>query len=899
MIFVNFKYVILFILIVCLPFGGIISVSATEIEVTGNNFSGIQSAVNSANNNDIVKLKNQTYSASSNDNHIRISDKKNLIIQGPSSTSHATVDGKNICRIFAVSNTSTVTFKYISFVNGNSSTNSGAAILANGKITLDSCAFRNNKGESGAAIFLSVNANNSVISNCQFIGNRGIYPSTDNFIEGGAIDSHASYITIKGCLFESNTALNAGGALNFAASVGNQLINSNFTGNSAVSGGALRVSSSSLVIQNCNFNKNIATDGGAINSKNSLLTILSTNFNDNIASSKGGGVFSIVDKNNLPNNLNINSSNFNRNIGKIGGAIFSNTTLNIIKSVFDANKACIREVDSKGIVKTSITSLCNGGAVYTDGKTVITANSKFISNSAYNGGSIYSNADLNIALSSFDKNIASRSGGSIYASKALTVSSSIFSNNKANNNGGAICTVGVTVIKDKSSFTSNSGEWGSAIFSNNELKIYTTSFSKNKAKSRISISLPDGIRYNNLTKIKVILQGNDNIKSAIWHDKLGNVYIDGKKQNKNALLSNKVVKIDNKLTTKTNSKGEILINYKGILPSTSITKIYKFRADFNGDSLFYSSTNTIKTSTISKHLKKGIWNIKTYKINKYIYKVNKNGWYGGTKYNSQTKTWKWIKLNSKPGSSGKWTNLALSKNNKWLRTDIKAYTKTNSKTTLILLREAKATKTSIIPHTKMTYQITSTISSESGKIINKVVKNQDVFKQVNNNVYFLKESNISSFYNKYLVSYNKAPTNNPLIKAKVINILSSYIGEITPKTKANLLFNWVRDKITYPKSIYYNTKKMATGTLSSKVANCVDQSHLIIAMLRMVKIPAMYQNSAACKFSSGSVYGHCWAKTYVGGKWYSLDTTSKNNKFGIINNFVDLSGTQSLIKVSF
>jgi len=506
---------------------------------------------------------------------------------------------------------------------------------------------------------------------------------------------------------------------------------------------------------------------------------------------------------------------------------------------------------------------------------------------------------LTIASSTFDKNTAFRSGGTIYALNTLTISSSIFSNNKANNNGGAICTVGVTIVKDKSSFINNIGEWGSAIFSNNELKIYSTSFSKNKAKSRISISLPDGIRYNDLTKIKVTLEGNDNIKNAIWHDKLGNVYIDDKKQTKNSLLSNKVVVIDDKLSVKTNSKGEVLINYRGIIPSTSTTKTYMFKANFKGDDLFYSSINTIKSSVISKFLKRSIWNIKTYKLTKYIYKVNKNGWYGGFNYNSKTKTWKWTKLKSKPGSSGKWTNMTLSKNNKWIQSGIKAYTKNNYKGTLILSRETKATKTSIIPHMKTKYQIISTIKTENGKIIKQIVKNQDVLKQTNSNVYFLKESNMSSSYNKYLVSYYKAPTNNLLIKARVINILSSYVGEITPSVKANLLFSWVRDRIAYPKPMYFNTKKMATGTLSSKVANCVDQSHLMVAMLRMVKIPAMYQNSAACKFSSGSVYGHCWAKAYVGDKWYQIDTTGKNNRFGVINNFKDLSGTNSLITTDF
>ncbi len=894
---VNFKNVILFFLVLFIPFFGISSVFSAEIVVNGDKFINIQNNIESANNGDIIKLSAKTYNANSSNSQISVKNKKNIIIQGNSSTNRATLNGKNLCRILSIDKDSIVTLKYINFVNGNVSGGSGVAIRAHGKVTVTNCSFKNNNGESGAAINLAATASYSNILDCDFTENKGIYPASDNFIEGGAVDSHASHTTVKNCLFIGNYALNSGGALCFNGGTSNQLINSKFYNNNAFTGGALRVIGSNIQISGCLFDKNNASYGGAIFLKNSKVVINSSVLTNNFALNNGGGISNSVTNISVFNYLNIFSSNLDNNKAKNGGGIYSNSNLNIFKTCFNKNMAVIKTNNYKNTFNSTIN--CFGGGIYSSGKTYIANNSKFLNNSAYNGGAIFSNAYLNIFLTHFDKNMASRSGGSIYSINVMEIFSSNFLNNKAKCNGGAICTVAIATIKNNSKFINNSADWGSGIFSNNSLKLFSPSFSKNKANSHMAVSLPNGVMYNDLTKVKVVFWGHDNIKDAIWQDKNGEVYLNNKKLAKNNLIFGKKVTINGKYSSKTNKNGEINLNYKNV-PLSSQTKNYKFKVIFNGDNSYNSSENTIIVSAKSKIDKSSIWNIKSYKISKYQYKINKTGWYQSLSYNNKINDWNWVKLFFKPGISGNWSLMSLSSTKKWIITKAKPYTKANSNSQLIFLREVKSNNYSIVPQLRINYGITSIIKDKNSNVVGKIVKNQKVVKQADNNVYFLKDPNISSYYNKYLINYDKAPTNSPSIKSRVLNILNSHIGEITPRVKAELLFNWVRDNIRYPHPMYYNTAKKATGTLSSRVGNCVDQSHLLVSMFRMVKIPVRYQNYAYCLFNSGKSFPHCWAEAYVGGKWYEMDAVGSNNKFGIINNFKNRQGNKGpLITTSF
>lgn len=116
----------------------------------------------------------------------------------------------------------------------------------------------------------------------------------------------------------------------------------------------------------------------------------------------------------------------------------------------------------------------------------------------------------------------------------------------------------------------------------------------------------------------------------------------------------------------------------------------------------------------------------------------------------------------------------------------------------------------------------------------------------------------------------------------IVSLAQSITADLTSTyDKASAIFNWVRDNTTY--SYYYNTKKGAVKTLNTLSGNCVDQTHLLIALSRAAGIPARYRHGT-CNFSDGT-FGHVWAQLYVDGKWYAADTISNKNTFGVINNW--------------
>ena len=142
------------------------------------------------------------------------------------------------------------------------------------------------------------------------------------------------------------------------------------------------------------------------------------------------------------------------------------------------------------------------------------------------------------------------------------------------------------------------------------------------------------------------------------------------------------------------------------------------------------------------------------------------------------------------------------------------------------------------------------------------------------------KSSISEALRKYLAS-----TKNCQVKNKEIQDLAK---TLTSKLKSDYekgkkLFNWVRDNIQYKK--YRNTRRGAVKTLQTKKGNCVDQSHLLIALSRASGIPARYVKGGNCKFTSGFVSGHIWTQMYLNNKWVVADTTSSRNTLGNIRNW--------------
>ena len=132
----------------------------------------------------------------------------------------------------------------------------------------------------------------------------------------------------------------------------------------------------------------------------------------------------------------------------------------------------------------------------------------------------------------------------------------------------------------------------------------------------------------------------------------------------------------------------------------------------------------------------------------------------------------------------------------------------------------------------------------------------------------------------YLAASKNCQVDNAQIQALAEKLTS---GLTSDTAKATAIYNYVRDAISY--SYYYDTKYGAVGTLNAKNGNCVDQSHLLVALYRAADLPARYVHGT-CYFSlSGNTYGHVWTQVLIGDTWVVGDPTSTRNSFGSVVNW--------------
>jgi len=131
----------------------------------------------------------------------------------------------------------------------------------------------------------------------------------------------------------------------------------------------------------------------------------------------------------------------------------------------------------------------------------------------------------------------------------------------------------------------------------------------------------------------------------------------------------------------------------------------------------------------------------------------------------------------------------------------------------------------------------------------------------------------------YLGSTYKAPSNSKFIKKLAKKIIK---GCKTNYQKAKAITTWVTENIKY--SHYYNTKYGAKKTILKKKGNCVDISHVIVALLRASGIPTRYVHSTS-KFTDGDISGHVWTQVLIKGKWVPMDGMNPINTLGYIINW--------------
>ena len=310
-----------------------------------------------------------------------------------------------------------------SFTN-NTALENGGAIYWNGHNgTIRDSNFTKNTALKGGAVYWSGDEGN--IHGSRFISNSAT--------EGGAIfiqnntKSTNINLLIDDSYFESNTALNDGGAVNWNEGKTITVSNTRFTNNTAVRGGALFINGDSdISIANSNFTYNEAVLGGAAYLNTDATSIDSSSFDYNNAV-QGGAVFIAADNSRIANsNFTYNNATYNLRVSRAkgdnktrGGAVYIDSKNNVISDSKFYNNTAVATNDSVKIVQTTpglLGAYLDVSGVDDDGL----------------GGAIYINGDNNqINSSEFDYNVA-RNGSAVYNDASGTIfSSGLFVKNQA------------------------------------------------------------------------------------------------------------------------------------------------------------------------------------------------------------------------------------------------------------------------------------------------------------------------------------------------------------------------------------------------------------------------------------------------------------------------------------
>ncbi len=132
----------------------------------------------------------------------------------------------------------------------------------------------------------------------------------------------------------------------------------------------------------------------------------------------------------------------------------------------------------------------------------------------------------------------------------------------------------------------------------------------------------------------------------------------------------------------------------------------------------------------------------------------------------------------------------------------------------------------------------------------------------------------------YLVSSPLGDSNNVELIQKTQDLTNNLPND---KEKAIKIFYFLRDKFLYKTDPFF---KSASDTLQKGYGDCASKSHLQIAMLRAIKIPARF-HIIYLKFdvlkpffpkwineiSASRVVQHSFCECFLNGKWIACDST--------------------------
>ncbi|WP_458404599.1 Ig-like domain repeat protein [Methanobrevibacter sp.] len=456
------------------------------------------------------------------------SEAGNMTVLNSTFTSNKAYDGG---AILIGSESGHATIRNATFATNEAENNGGAINLIASNVNITTTHFNNNIAKKGGAVYVGGNAITNYITLSTFTNNRA------NGGRGGAVDwvASAGHITetnfttnyadyggalymggdsnnsvISHVIFDDNTALYNGGAIDWNATRGN-LTHTIFKNNKANYGAALcRESGATFGFgYNNTFESNHAYVSGAALAwlGSSGININKYTFIDNTADLSGGAIYIASDSPNcVINNSYFKNNHITNTTGGHGGAIDCMAdNMNVLNTTFDENHAYYGGAmyigSSSG--NSNITNVTfndnyatqDGGAIYITASSVSLNDTHFNRNRANNGGAIYVGGNGltsniyystfnenranggyggaidwvastgNIYYSNFTENVANY-GGAVYIggnSNNSVITHVIFDTNTANFNGGAIDWNASAGNLTHTKFIRNVAEYGAAL----------------------------------------------------------------------------------------------------------------------------------------------------------------------------------------------------------------------------------------------------------------------------------------------------------------------------------------------------------------------------------------------------------------------------------------------------
>lgn len=101
------------------------------------------------------------------------------------------------------------------------------------------------------------------------------------------------------------------------------------------------------------------------------------------------------------------------------------------------------------------------------------------------------------------------------------------------------------------------------------------------------------------------------------------------------------------------------------------------------------------------------------------------------------------------------------------------------------------------------------------------------------------------------------------------SIFHKELEQMTDLEKSSYLSDYCHELLTYTPNVT-NVFTDASHALELGKGVCQDYSHILIALLRMLHIPARY----VVGFMLGEGYTHAWVEAFCGGCWHGLDPTN-------------------------